>query len=274
ADAARSESLVAEAWKAWGENNHQAVEAKLLAALKEDPSNIRAQLSLYLLYEMQEKEKQAWEPLKAILQQKENPYPYIYAALNRAVLNRFLSESDPTALATLNQLTSKADPEGILKAMAHQELGEYYRHHADLLKSDHHYKGVNAVRDWMLIGPFENVSASGFDKDFPLESEFISDKTYEGKKGIPARWYRPVVYQPNYWINFRQYYIEKEAIYYANTFIISPKRQKVQLRVGTSGSVKVFLNDEQLLEHFEEINNDLDTYLIETELQEGANRFL
>lgn len=49
----KSQALVAEAWKAWGENNQPQVEAKLTAALREDPGNARAYLGLYLLYQMQ-----------------------------------------------------------------------------------------------------------------------------------------------------------------------------------------------------------------------------
>jgi predicted Zn-dependent protease len=274
ADTARSSALVAEAWKAWGENSQSQVEAKFIAALKEDPSNLRAHMGLYLLYQMQGKEKQAWESLKLILQSKENPYPYAFALDSSPVFNQYLYESDPAALAFLNQLIVKADPEGILKAMANENLGEYYRNRGDLVKSDQHYKNMNAVRDWVLIGPFENVSASGFDKVFPPEVEFAADKSYEAKRGVPARWYRPAAYQPSYWLDFRQHYVDDDAIYYANTFVLSPKKQKVQLRVGTSGSVKVFLNDEQLFEYFDENNNDLDTYIIETELQEGWNRIL
>src|SRR5262249_8774978 len=274
ADTARSDALVAEAWKAWGENNQQQVEAKFLAAIKEDPSNVRAHTGLYLLYQMQDKDRQAWESLKVALQAKENLYPSIFAFWYSPALRRNLSASDPAALALYNQLASKADPDGILKAMANEELGAYYRSHGDLLKSDQLYKNMNAVRDFALIGPFENISASGFDKVFPPELEFADQKTYESKRGVPARWYRPSASQPSYWLDFRQHYVEEDAIYYANTFILSPKKQKVQLRVGTSGSVKVFLNDERLFEYFDENNNDLDTYVIETELQEGWNRFL
>ncbi len=274
ADAAKSDALVAEAWKAWGENNQQQVESKFTAALKEEPDNIRAHAGLYLLYQMQGKEKQAWESLKNVLNAKENPYPYIYALWLSPVLRHQFYESDRMGLALYNRLAGKADASGILKGMANESLGLYYQGRADLLKSAQHYKNINAVKDWVLIGPFENVSASGFDKAFPPEAEFAPDRTYEGKNGTPARWFRPSALRNDPWIDFRRHYSPEEAVFYANTFIHSPKKQKVQLRVGTSGSVKVFLNDEQLFEYFDENNNDLDTYLIETELQDGWNRVL
>lgn len=44
----------------------------------------------------------------------------------------------------------------------------------------------------------------------------------------------------------------------------------MQIRIGTSGSLKAFLNDELMIEYFDENNNDLDTYIVETELKKAG----
>jgi tetratricopeptide (TPR) repeat protein len=270
----RSLALVAEAWKAWGENNQQQVEAKLTAALKEDPANTRASLGLYLLYRMQGKERQAWDALKTVLQSKENSYPYFYAVWLSPALRQNLGDPRSGALGLLEALSAGADPGGVLKAMANEQLGEYYQNRGELLKSAGYFQKMNAVKDWMIAGPFENVSASGAEKVYPPEQEFAPSGVYQGKNGIPAKWFRPAAIRRDYWIDFTRYFAHEDAVFYANTFVYSPKKQVAQLRVGTSGSVKVFLNDQQLFEYLEENNNDLDTYIIETELQEGWNRIL
>src|SRR5262249_6635072 len=118
-------------------------------------------------------------------------------------------------------------------------------------------------------------SASGFEKIYPPEMEFAPASAYAAKNGVPARWFRPAAIRADYWIDFTRYFPANDTgVFYANTFIYSPKKQTAQLRVGVSGSVKVFLNDEQLFAYFDENNTDLDTYTVETELQEGWNRFL
>jgi len=275
ADPQKSQALVAEAWKAWNENNQPLVEAKLTAAVKEDQTNLRAYLGLYLLYEIQGKDQQAWEALKIVLQTKEKPYPYLFAVMGSSgVIRQQFDRPNSDALAMMEALSKAADPDGILKAMANETLGIYYQDQGDLVKSARYFQNQNTVKDWLLLGPFENISASGIEKAFPPESEFAAGQTYSGKHGIPAKWFRPSAIKRDQWIDFRRYFVEEDAVFYANTFVYSPKKQTVQLRVGTSGSLKVFLNDQQLFEYFDENNNDLDTYVIETELQEGWNRVL
>jgi tetratricopeptide (TPR) repeat protein len=275
ADPQKSQALVAEAWKAWSENNQQLTEAKLVAAVKEDPNNARAYLGLYLLYGMQGKDQKAWESLKVVLQNKETSYPYIFTVMGSSgVFRQQFDSPNSEAITMLEAMSKSADPEGILKAMANEALGIYYQDQGDLVKSARYFQNQNSIKDWLVLGPFENISASGIEKVFPPESEFATGQTYPGKNGIPAKWFRPSTIKRDQWIDFSRYFVAESAIFYANTFVYSPKKQTVQLRVGTSGSVKVFLNDQQLFEYLDENNNDLDTYVIETELQEGWNRVL
>ena len=274
ADPQKSQALVAEAWKAWNENNQQLAEAKLTAAIKEDQNNTRAYLTLYLLYGMQGKDQQAWETLKPVLQAKDS-HPYLFAVMgSTGVIRQQFDTPNSDALTMLEALSKSADPEGILKAMANETLGIYYQDRGDLVKSARYFQNQNSIKDWLVLGPFENISASGIEKVFPPESEFAPGQTYQGKNGIPAKWFRPSAIKRDQWVDFTRYFVEDDAVFYANTFVYSPKKQTVQLRVGTSGSVKVFLNDQQLLEYLDENNNDLDTYIVETELQEGWNRVL
>jgi tetratricopeptide (TPR) repeat protein len=171
-------------------------------------------------------------------------------------------------------LIQQPDSSGILKAMAYEWLGQYYLAKNQIEKSRSAYKNMNSLRDWTVIGPFENTSASGYAKIFPPELEYSSEATYHGEGGVPATWFPIRAVRNDYWIDFTRYFAFESGVYYGNCFIYSPQRQSVQLRVGTSGSLKVFLNDNKLFECSDESNNDLDTYVLGTELQQGWNRLL
>ena len=125
-----------------------------------------------------------------------------------------------------------------------------------------------------VLGAFDNVSACGYDAIFPPETEYSPSVVYTGKHGSPATWFKVNVVRRDRWIDFERYFIYSEAIFYANTFVYSPVKQAVHIRVGTSGSLKTFLNDELVLSSQDETNNDLDTYIASTELQQGWNRVL
>jgi cytochrome c-type biogenesis protein CcmH/NrfG len=274
AGAGKSDSLVAAAWKAWEKNGQSQVEQMFLAAVQADPKNARAHLGLSFLYAYQEKHKAAWLAFKNILQTEENIYPYIYSAWLTPKLRRSLNNPKAGAVELLQNLAKQADAAGILKAMANDVLGEHYQSKGDLNKSRQFYQNVNAIKDWMLIGPFENVSASGFENVYPPELAYDAAKTYPGKNGLPAKWFKIAATRNDGWIDHRRYFSYLQAVYYGNNFVYSPKKQPVQIRLGTSGSLKAFLNDELLIEYFDENNNDLDTYIVATELQEGWNRLL
>ncbi len=274
AGADESDSLVAAAWKAWEKNDQQQVEQMFLAAVQAGPKNTRAHLGLSFLYAYQEKHEAAWLAFKNILQTEANFYPYLYSAWLTPKLRRSLNNPKTGAVELLENLAKQADAAGILQAMANDVLGEHYQAKGELNKSRQFYQNVNALKDWMVIGPFENVSAAGFENVYPPEVEYDAAKTYPGKNGIPAKWFKIAATRNDGWIDHRRYFSYLQAVYYGNNFVYSPKKQPVQIRLGTSGSLKAFLNDELLIEYFDENNNDLDTYIVATELQEGWNRLL
>ncbi|MFQ5770680.1 MAG: tetratricopeptide repeat protein, partial [bacterium] len=270
----KSNKLVAEAWEAWADNDQQLVEQKFMAAIAEDQNNTRAYLGLSFLYNLQYKFDQAWTTYEKVLQIEKNIYPYIFAAwaTDRMRDENYTMKSQTVAF--LEKLSQQADNAGILKAMANEVLGKYYQQKGDFSKAKRYYENMNSVTEWTVIGPFDNISASGFDKVFPPELEYDVTKTYAGKNSVPASWFKVEKIRNDYWIDFRRYFAFFESVYYANTFVYSPKKQSIQIRIGTSGSLKAFLNDALIVQAFDELNNGLDTYVVETDLQEGWNRLL
>ncbi|HKA20622.1 MAG TPA: DUF3857 domain-containing protein [Blastocatellia bacterium] len=269
-----ADALVADAWKAWEQNNKQLVEAKFLAAIKEDPRNTRAALGLSLLYILQKKNAASWERLKTVMQPEPDSYPYLYSLWTTAAMRNRYYDLNVDLVPLVEQLSRKADSGGVLKGMAAEVLGGYFERRGDIATSNRYYQQIHEIKDWMLIGPFDNTSASGFDKFYPPELEYEPSKTYEAKNGIPANWFKLATGKNDRWIEFTRYFSNNESVFYANDFVYSPKKQSVQIRIGTSGSLKAFLNDEQIAEFVDETNNDLDNYIVEADLQEGWNRLL
>ena len=274
AQSGSGKSSVDEAWALWNQNNHEMVEQKFKDAIESDKTNTRAYLGLAYLYELEYKNELAWETFRKIAEFDENKYAYIYAELMTPKIYLNLKNNNNDVVQMFERLSSKADGQGILKAVSNERLGEYYQERGENNKSKKYYKNMNALTEWTVIGPFDNISASGYDKLFPPEYEYKPDTIYSGKNSVPAEWFKITKIRPDYWIDFERYFAFDDAIFYGNTFLFSPIKNTVQIRVGTSGSLKVFLNDSQIIEYFDENNNDLDTYMVEAELQQGWNRLL
>ena len=264
---------VTSAWDAWAENDRAEVEKYFQQAVKENADPFRAHLGLSYLYQLMEKQQVSWKHYKLAIDLAENPEPYIYAGMIAPRMFNIRNRLD-AGLIDFYESLSETARNSTLRASATEMAARYYEEHADLKKADKYYNRLNALTDWLLIGPFDNISASGFERVFPPETEMDSKKQIPGKNGIPAHWFPVKKYRHDHWIDFRRYFSQEEAVFYANTFVYAPEKQRVQIRVGTSGAVKVFLNDEKILEWMDENNNDLDTYIAETDLQAGWNRLL
>lgn len=264
-----SEALLNDAWKTWELGDQHQTELKFLDVLDKDPSNARAHLGLSLLYSLQRRDDDARNSFVKALANEPNSYPFIFANWITPMLS-----GTEDGLEIKRALTSQSDSFGILKAMAHSVVGEYYERKNKVSSALEHYDAIGAVADWTLIGPFDNTSASGHLNVYPPESTYDVKANYKGKGGVPATWFPMAAVRLDKWIDFKRYFTDEDAVYYANTFVYSPERRTVQLRIGTSGSFRLFLNDEVVSEESEEMNNDLDTYIAETELQQGWNRVL
>ncbi|MCA9732318.1 MAG: DUF3857 domain-containing protein [Deferribacteres bacterium] len=271
----KSEQLVQEAWDAWQKNDQMLVEQKFLSAIHQDPANIRAHVGLSFLYTLQQKDVDAWYAFRRIVEDSTaDPYPYLFAEWITPKIQGNVHKPDLGIEKLYLDLSKKADRGGVLQAMANEMLGEYYEDKGDYEKATASFARLHTVDDWMVCGPFDNISASGFQKQFPPENEYKPDTQYEGQNGVPVTWFPVPELRRDHWVDFRRYFAFIESIFYANTFVYSPTKQDVQLRVGTSGSVKTFLNDQLVMEYFDENNNDLDTYIVTTTLQKGWNRVL
>lgn len=270
-----STELVATGWEQIAANDLESAEKSFVKAIKKDKTNPRPYLALSFLMQLTEQNEAAWDYFESALTYLEDPNPYIFSSFytKRGLLVNNPAE-DRGLAKLIPGLAESADELGIMKAGAISRLGRYEEEYGDRELAKQYYQRLGAIREWSLIGPFENISASGFEKVFEPELEFKTKKEYTGKRGVPAEWFNISKLRYDNWIDMTHYFGSPNSIFYGNTFVYSPEKRLVHVRVGTSGSVKTFLNDEEIISVFEERNNDLDTYIVETELQKGWNRLL
>ncbi len=167
-----------------------------------------------------------------------------------------------------------AESKGTLKAKALQHLGYHYRASAKMNKAKEYFSQIGAIEKWNLVGDFQNISESGFDKDFGVLAHPEAEYEFTNKQGAKVKWFD--LYAPRYdkWIDFEYHFYTSNSIIYAQNFVESPTDQKVFFRIGTSGSLKFWLNDELLFQEPEERNNGMDTYVFTGKLLAGNNRIL
>ncbi len=268
-------SLSDAGWYYLSENNFVEAENLFHEAISENKKNPRPYLALSYIMQLKEEQEKAWEWYETALKNLENPYPYIFASFfaKRGLLIADAAENRGL-MTILPNLKDKTNADAILRAGSLAMMGRFHEQYGSLKVAKEYYRELHTIKKWTVIGPFENISASGFEKFFEPEIEYNSIKVYEGKNGIPTSWFKVKQIRTDRWIDFTRYFAQKESVFYGNTFVHVPEEQVAQIRVGTSGSLKAFLNDQLVISCFDENNNGLDTYIVETKLNKGWNRIL
>ena len=151
---------------------------------------------------------------------------------------------------------------------------------------------------WKVIGPFANRNHTGHETVYGPEKEIDFDAQYDGLEGkvkwrdrawmpvdyIPVRAVRKPWYRGNFQTTERYSAVDFTAVMgnlnataYAFSNLVSPKKQKVTLSLGSDGPVMVWLGGKQVhakkeFRGWRGISPDKD--LIEVTLQQGHNPIL
>src|SRR5258708_8686004 len=131
------------------------------------------------------------------------------------------------------------------------------------------------IRQWSVIGPFDNVSRSGCEKSYAPEREIDFGKPYVGKDDQSLRWHRlGVVSRDGVCAVARALGGHGASVYYAATGVFSPKEQTVLCRFDPSGASKAWL-DGRLVFSEDIVRSGLplvaDTFRVEVKLRQGWN---
>jgi hypothetical protein len=146
-------------------------------------------------------------------------------------------------------------------------------------------KRFGFLRNWQVIGPFDNTDKEGFDAVYPPESLTLenydgpegiySEKTWPGKDG-PVSWqsWQAPADSGNVDLN-KVLGKQKEVVGYGAAVFVSKRAMDVQLRLRIQNAFKIWLNGQLLMaQPVCHTGNAFDQYRLETRLREGENLIL
>ncbi len=173
------------------------------------------------------------------------------------------------------------------QVLAHQ-LDPSFQLKAILAKADLQFKNggfeksistlqsVTQDLNWSVVGPFDNVSGSGHIESQPLEIEsFKPNRIYKNEKGLEMKWVQRIQRAPNGEVIFNENLAyQREGTYYANTFLTLEKEETVQLRIGRTTPIKIWLDDDLVFDKNDNLKYWRDGEIIEVTLKKGMHRVL
>lgn len=244
-------------------------EKAFLAAAKKPATGAEAQLGLSLVASTRMDVENAQVYFREFMRTEKDPVRLnLY---HEAFVDPRGDVLSPEALALLKEET-KSDYSR-LSVLANWAIANHYDLLGQFDEADKYYAKIGTVPTFAITGPFENISESGFAKDFGVLAGAKASSRFTNKNGVEVKWFPGKVLRKGT-LNFGQHFSTANAVFYAQSFVDSPKDQAVTLRLGVGGSAKVWVNDELVFAEREERSTNYDAYVFPAKLLKGNNRVL
>ena len=232
-------------------------------------------------------------------QRSTNPHDAVVRGLERDVL-RYGARATESGralprLLRIEQLLDRATP-GVAKAAldrlaSNRRLLPHLRTYATMLRglaeqatgdpavSQATFDSLGYVRDWMIIGAFDNEGKAGLDREQPPEAQRSApvdrEATFRGKER-EVRWRRfPRELSPRGYVSFDAVFRPWVNVCgYAETFVELDEAKALTLWFGANGASKLWFNGEEVLrdEAYREV--DYDRFAVAVAGRAGMNRIL
>lgn len=196
--------------RAWNlfENDSLEKARTVFKELTDTPDMAQAYLGLSLVdAAMDESSTDLFDAYYQFYKSSKNPEPYI-----TALWSVDYSEQTDAQVNYLNEVA--ANERGYLCASAYQSLGYHYRSVGDFTKSNMYFSKTGALKNWQLVGEFENISESGFDRDFGVLDHPEGDHVFKNKRGADVKWFKLKSSRYDNWIDFDYHFYISNAIIY------------------------------------------------------------
>jgi Flp pilus assembly protein TadD len=255
-------------------NNFTQAKTHFTNASLKNETKAEANLMLCLIASANEEEETPFNYFQNFYNASDNPEPYlsILFGLNGLVDNA--STNSKAIHSWLNEILSNPKLHNYTKGWIIDYLAYYYEKTNDLKKSKEMFKKSGAIMNWSIVGTFMNTSGCGFDKNYEPIFHPEPDAVFKNKMGADIRWFELTNQTDGQWIHFENNFPLQNSIIFAQSFCESPIDQTVNFCIGTSGSLKVWVNDQLLFSEENERNNGADTYTFPVKLFKGTNRIL
>jgi tetratricopeptide (TPR) repeat protein len=264
----------AQGWEYFNKNNREQATTAFKKALNNPKTANDAALALMYLATFEGHETSGRALWQKVSKNVDNPYPYIYTLWSNGGMSGGYGQKNDEQERFLNDLLKDANAPGMLKATANYELSlHYFSKDKFKLATETAAKSTN-VAEWQFVGPFDNISGSGFDKNYPPIAQPQADATFKSANNADIKWFTPVASEISGWITTSHHVKWNTAIVYAQSFVTSPTERDVFLGFGMAGNFKVWVNDRLVLSELEERKTEFDVYQSKVHLKKGVNRVL
>jgi len=268
-----AQSHLDKGWDYFNVNELDDARDEFYDAAKNPKTAVEAYLSSAIVNTVDKKADITFADFKQFISKEKDINPYLY---NYWYSDFFVNKNklNKERLSFLKDLLSSGKLNFTNTAFANRSLARHYTTIRKFKDAEEYWAKIGNVLNWQLAGNFENISGSGFDKNYAPIAHPESDFEFFNRSGAPVKWFTISKYLPGRWIDVDNHSYTSNSIIFAQTFIQSTKDQEVILHLGVSGSIKLWVNDKLMFAEEEERGLGYDAYAIKVKLKRGYNRIL
>lgn len=257
---------------AYGKNfEPENLKKKLDAALKKYPHNA-ALHEVGAMYSMLEEDNRSVfrHLIKAAVDLNSKHTPLYLELISN--LDLTYSERNIFKKALELLVTSDVDPE--TKQASRIYLYQIFKDENDPERAEFETGSNGFIRNWMLIGSFDNENGKGYYEEFGPEKETVFFKEYKGKV-VDLKWRKLRLEGPSGILHMKNLvYPATDSLSYLYTLINVPSDKDYTLNISTSDSIKVFINGKEVASE-ENVNAfSFDNVKVKVGLRQGVNSIL
>ena len=271
---ATAEALTDAGWLAlFAENDYETAREYFERALALEPSSARALEGYGRSLEISGDYSGALRAyLDFIAAAPDHPAAYVY--LHRC----HVLEEDTTGreyfVESLTSLRNRDDVPPAIRAKATLFLFDRVHRAAEFDEAEELLSSLNFVRDWQIVGPFDNEGKEGFDEVYPPEAGVSLAATYDGKARAVS-WRRLPVPLPTGFLDFGTVLAPADkCVAYAAVAVKSPAQTDAFVAMAAAGAAKVWLNGVEIFARDAYHEGYFDQYVAPAPLLPGYNLLL
>jgi len=271
---AQSSITLNDAWKSFYKNDWLMAKEKFQELTSDESSKSEAYLGLSLVASMEGNDEESFDNFIKFFELEPNGQYYLYSLWFSNSVFGTNNRRTPKQVSFLESLIKNTELEINILKLAYSTLAQHYAAVGNFKMRDFYAAKIGTIINWKAVGEFENISESGFNKDFDPLFHPENDYVFKNKKNANITWFELKNQTNGQWIFLRNNFICYNAIVYLQNFCNSPIEQDVFLRIGCAGSLKIWINDALVYSNKEEVFGTIDNDIIPIHLSKGYNRIL
>jgi tetratricopeptide (TPR) repeat protein len=262
-------------WQAINSNDRNKAKTILQKAKASDATAFEAYVTEIYLRAFENKETNIDGLIDQLQKVGKDKNAYLFALwFKGALLGEYGKKTQPHQLSLINKILSDNSFNGSIQAATNYVRALHYVYSNEYNKARPDWDAMGAIQTWQLVGPFENISGTGFQKQFGPETAPDATTKFKGINNVDVHWFTPAKMNSEGWSFTRSHIQESSAVVYAQAFVYAPQDMKVLLNAGGNGSLKIWVNDGLVLSESKERTTELDYYKNYCQLTKGYNRVL